>query len=157
MDKRERVSPAVGYVALRRGRISNPGHAYLVTTVVKGREPLFANWTAASVACRIWNQELNGSQFLAWVLMPDHFHGVLQLGEQTSLSDVMQRYKGRVAATVNRQLARSGPLWQDGFHDHALRREEDLRQIAWYIVENPLRAGLTSTLGNYPYWNLDWV
>jgi len=58
---------------------------------------------------------------------------------------------------VNRQLYRSGSLWQDGFHDHALRREEDLKQVAWYIVANPLRAGLADRLGDYPYWNLDWV
>jgi putative transposase len=156
MDNREGVSPAKGYVALRRGRVSSPGHVYLVTSVVLGRQLLFADWTAASAACRIWNQEVDGSHFLAWVLMPDHFHGVLQLGEDASLSDVMQRYKGRIAATVNRLLGRSGPLWQDGFHDHALRREEDLRQIAWYIVANPLRAGLTNRLGDHPYWNLDW-
>ncbi len=48
-------------------------------------------------------------------------------------------------------------LWQKGFHDRALRREEDLVTVARYVVANPLRAGLVEKLGDYPLWDAIWV
>ena len=48
-------------------------------------------------------------------------------------------------------------IWQSGFHDHALRREEDLAQLARYIVANPLRAGLAQRVGDYPHWDAAWL
>jgi REP element-mobilizing transposase RayT len=49
------------------------------------------------------------------------------------------------------------PRWQEGFHDHALRREEDLRDIARYIVLNPVRAGLVRNIREYPLWDAVWL
>lgn len=48
-------------------------------------------------------------------------------------------------------------IWQAGFHDHAVRREEDLAGIARYIVANPLRAGLVDAIGDYPLWDALWL
>jgi hypothetical protein len=48
-------------------------------------------------------------------------------------------------------------LWQKGYHDRALRRDEDLQQAARYIVANPLRAGLVKRLGDYPLWDAVWL
>lgn len=58
---------------------------------------------------------------------------------------------------AERNLDRRGPVWQRGFHDHALRREEDLRAVACYIVGNPLRAGLVQHVGDYPLWDTIWI
>ena len=93
---------------------------------------------------------------MAWVVMPDHFHWLIEL-QQGSLSDLMQKTKSRSTKTVNRLTGRKVPLWQKGFHDRALRREEDLVKTARYIVANPLRAGLVQKLGDYPLWDAVWV
>ena len=42
-----------GHAALRRGRIATTGHAYLVTTVIRGREPIFADVRAAQAVARM--------------------------------------------------------------------------------------------------------
>jgi REP element-mobilizing transposase RayT len=55
------------------------------------------------------------------------------------------------------QLNRCGRLWQPGYHDHALRREEDLVATARYLVANPLRAGLVQHIGDYPLWDAVWL
>ena len=149
--------PRPGYTALRKGRVSTTGQVYLVTTVVAGRAPIFANWLSAAPACRLFHRPVEDSRFLAWVLMPDHFHGVLELGEGASLPQVMRLYKGRTAVAVNREMGRRGSLWQDGFHDHALRKEEDLEQVARYVVENPIRAGMVDRVSDYPFWNAEWL
>ena len=47
--------------------------------------------------------------------------------------------------------------WQDGFHDHALRKEDDLIDVARYIVANPVRAGLVRKVGDYSLWDAKWL
>jgi REP element-mobilizing transposase RayT len=69
----------------------------------------------------------------------------------------MQQLKSRTAIALNRSTGRSGTVWQSGFHDHALRREEDLKATARYLVANPLRAGLVKSLRDYPFWNAVWL
>jgi REP element-mobilizing transposase RayT len=93
---------------------------------------------------------------MAWLVMPDHVHWLLVL-QRGSLSALMRRVKGRSAKQINQLTGRSGKLWQDGFHDRALRREEDVLPAARYIVANSLRAGLVSRVGDYPLWDAGWL
>lgn len=85
--------------------------------------------------------------------MPDHWHGLIELGEGVNLSSVVQRIKGVTARQVNQSCAFGGPLWAKGFHDHALRRDEAIEQVARYIIANPVRAGLVEDPMDYPYWD----
>ena len=94
---------------------------------------------------------------LAWVLMPDHLHGVLQLGERDKLDLVVSRLKSASARHANRVLRRTGGIWVKAFHDHALRNDEDLLDAARYVVANPVRAGLVPRVGDYPFWNAVWL
>jgi REP element-mobilizing transposase RayT len=88
--------------------------------------------------------------------MPDHFHGLLRTGK-LELSTVMNSFKGVTARRLNLELGLSGHFWQPGFHDRALRREENRKEVARYIVANPLRAGLVSSIGDYPHWDSNWL
>ena len=69
----------------------------------------------------------------------------------------MQRTKGHSAISINRILGNQGQLWQKGFHDRAIRKEEDMQEIARYVVANPLRAGLVEKIGDYPLWDVIWL
>jgi REP element-mobilizing transposase RayT len=148
-----------GHAALRNGRASICNTVYLITTTTENRTPLFTHFPAASSAARCFEDAtlLRESRMLAWVLMPDHAHWLLQLGETDSLGDVIGRLKSASSRHTNRALNRTGPLWSKAFHDHALREEEDLQAVARYIVANPLRAGLVKRIGDYPFWNAVWL
>ena len=50
-----------------------------------------------------------------------------------------------------------GAIWQDNYHDQAVRAEEDLRKMARYIVANPLRANLVEHIGDYSLWDAVWL
>ncbi|MFG1491307.1 transposase, partial [Oceanospirillum sp. HFRX-1_2] len=65
--------------------------------------------------------------------------------------------KGRSAHFVNLSLGISGKLWQPGFYDRALRRENDRKAIARYIVANPLRKGIVKSVSDYSFWNSDFL
>lgn len=146
-------------ISLRRGRFSEPGRIYLLTTVIDQRRPVFANFTLARMTIQSLREcDIAGeSATLAFVLMPDHLHWLFQL-QGAELSAVARRFKSVSARMVNRTLGTSGvPLWQAGFHDRALRREEDLQGIARYIVANPVRAGLVKSVREYPHWDAVWL
>ncbi|HVT35604.1 MAG TPA: transposase, partial [Nevskiaceae bacterium] len=151
--------PLKGHNALRKGRVSLPWQIYNVTTATVDRRPVFSDFDCACAASRCFarTQLLGDAAMLAWVLMPDHVHWLIQLGERDSLDLVISRLKSASAREVNRLRASSGNLWQRSFHDHALRREEDLKTAARYIVGNPVRAGLAEHVGGYPYWNAIWL
>ncbi len=94
---------------------------------------------------------------LAWVLMPDHWHGLVQLGDRQDLASTVRRFKIITSRSCNAQQNRNGAVWQACYHDHALRRDEDILDTARYIVMNPVRAGLVSKIGNYPFWDAVWL
>ena len=94
---------------------------------------------------------------LAWVLMPDHWHGIVVLDSPIPLSQLMKRAKGSTAHAFNRQSDRHGSVWKDGFHDRAIRRDEDVVAVARYVVANPIRAGLVDSVADYPFWDAAWL
>ena len=69
----------------------------------------------------------------------------------------MCRVKSRSSRSVNLLRGNSEPVWQRGYYDRALRRDEDRKAAARYIVMNPLRAGLVKRLGDYPLWDAIWL
>jgi REP element-mobilizing transposase RayT len=89
--------------------------------------------------------------------MPDHLHWLFQLGTGLSLSDVVKALKARSAHQINKVLTRQGVVWQKAFHDHAIRREEDLRHHGRYLVANPLRKRIVTEIGCYPLWDAVWI
>lgn len=146
------------YSDLRKGRFSEPGREYLVTSVTAGRKEVFRDfWNARLLVQALRQTEEEGQgRWLAWVIMPDHFHALLSL-EDANLGRVMNVAKGRAARWINQRTGSVAPLWQPAFHDHALRREEDRREVARYIAANPLRRGLVQRLGDYPHWDSVWL
>ncbi|WP_248746776.1 transposase [Pseudomonas sp. MWU12-2037] len=143
---------------LRIGRYSEPGRIYLLTAVVQNREPVFQDFYLGRLLVNSLRtaQEEYSARALAWVVMPDHFHWLVEL-QKASLEELMGKTKSRTTLAVNQRMDRVGPLWQKGFHDRALRREEDLPAMARYIVANPLRAGLVTRVGDYPLWDAVWL
>ena len=150
----------MSYDDLRKGRYSEQQQVYFVTTILAERKQhYFADFSCARCVVAemraLRDDEVVCS--LAWVIMPDHVHWLFQLGERMDLSAAVIRFKACSARRVNEHLNRQGALWQKSFYDHALRKDEDVRGIARYIVANPLRAGLVENIGDYPLWDAIWL
>ena len=138
---------------LRKGRISLPNHAYLVTIVTASRNPAFSSFASARAAVRCLHDSdvVRHVQTLVFVVMPDHVHWLLQLEERGCLPEAVRLYKAKVSLAIGQQI------WQRGFHDHAVRDDESLRDIARYIIANPLRAGLAKSIREYSHWDAIWL
>jgi len=155
-DMLDRATVHIGRMAspnLQRGRFSQVGAHYTITAITNRRRPLFYDSASASVVVRELEAASNcGIEPLAWVLMPDHLHIVLQLSHG-ALCRAMQAFKSRTA----RAQGAAGPIWQAGFYDHCIRNHEDLLRQARYVIENPLRRGLVARREDYPYWWCRWI
>lgn len=143
--------------ALLRCRTSVVGHFYVTTSVTAGRQSLFAAPECAAVLMHQFkaSDARGASRSFAWVIMPDHFHWVMQL-RGGALGPCVQSLKSRSAVAINAALGRRAPVWQRGYYEHWIRDEHDIRQQVLYVMGNPVRAGLASRLGDYPYGWCRW-
>jgi REP element-mobilizing transposase RayT len=143
---------------LRTGRFSESGRIYLLTAVTCNRSPIFNDWRLGRLVVNELKhaQQSGAADSLAWVVMPDHIHWLIEL-HNGDLPKLMQGTKSRSARAVNKARGCHEPLWQKGYFDRALRREEDLKDMARYIIANPLRAGLVTRIGDYPLWDAIWL
>lgn len=144
---------------LRLGRVSLPDQPYHIITATHERRPLLADLAAARVVI-LAMRHMHDAGWLhshAWVLMPDHLHWLFTLGERANLSVTLNRFKSGSAHAVRGLRPEIAHVWQTGFFDHGVRSDEDLRGIARYIVANPLRAGLCGNVGDYPWWDAEWL
>jgi REP element-mobilizing transposase RayT len=144
---------------LRTGRRSGVGVAYLVTFSTYERCPLFFDLYLGRVVVRALRfcDSQRWTQTWAFVVMPDHVHWMFRLEVDRSLSAVVGSLKKFSARKINERRCSAGAVWQAGFHDHAMRREEDVASAARYIVRNPIRSGLVRRVGDYSLWDAVWV
>ncbi len=88
---------------LRRHRVSHPGRLYMLTTVTHQRRPLFHNFNLARLVVNHLRQadRENSCVTLAWVVMPDHVHWLIEL-KQVTLATLMRRFKSRSSHALHK-------------------------------------------------------
>jgi putative transposase len=95
---------------------------------------------------------------LAYCLMPNHWHLVLQAGSQTNLSTWMQWLT--VTHThrwhAHRRTAGEGPLYQGRFKSFPVQQDEHFLTLCRYVEANALRARLVRRAENWRWGSL-WL
>ncbi len=81
--------------------------------------------------------------------MPGHLHLLVEGGSESGLPQFMKDFKQQTSYSY--RCSNSEILWQKSYYDHILRAEEDVCQVARYIVANPVRAALATVASDYPY------
>jgi len=161
-------------IRLRENDYSSSG-AYFVTICTYQRECLFGDVVngemrmseAGKIVAAVWEglaERFPVVVFGDFVVMPNHFHGLLVIADAgrgvacrapnpnrqaekwgaasgaPTLGVVVRGFKSISAISINRLLCRQGmPLWQRNYYEHVIRGDEDLASVRRYIVENPLK------------------
>jgi len=95
---------------------------------------------------------------IAYCLMPTHYHFLLCLEEDGVLSPFIQRLFNSYTQAFNKQQGRSGTLFEGRARSVLVDTGEYVIHLCRYIHLNPVRAGLVTHLGEWPYSNyLEWV
>ena len=121
-------------------------------------------WLQFVIESLLWARTQGRIWLLGYVMMDDHFHVLLSLREDATLANIMEGLTRHTARQANRLRGQGGQFWQEGYHDHAIRDEEDLWRHLQYMHENPVRRGWVqkadeyewSTAHNRRKQDLDW-
>jgi putative transposase len=138
---------------LRKGRISEDFACYSITKTVNFRRNVLANESAARVLLESWQylRAHDRMKLFAFCIMPDHVHLVLCLMPGNNLSKLMEDTGKFTSRELNKLLRTRGQFWQESFHDHRCRNENELYELCLYIEHNPVRAGLVQAAELWPY------
>lgn len=91
-----------------------------------------------------------GHTVLAYCLMPNHLHLVVECGE-ASLSESVRVLLYRYARFWNRRRGVLGHAFQGRHYSKACREDRYLRALFVYVHANPLRAGLARRPSDWPW------
>jgi len=109
------------------------------------------------------NSHKTNVRLINHIVMPNHVHALLTLNHSTtekqtnrfgslitgSISSLINHYKGNVTKYANRnQLSWVG--WQERFHDHIVRNQDNFDRINQYISSNPSYWPTDRYYRNYP-------
>ena len=76
---------------------------------------------------------------LAWVLLDNHFHLLLQVNKDYGLSKFMQRLGGSMTTYANEKYAQTGSLFQGSYRSRTVDNDHYLQYLVLYIaVKNVL-------------------
>ena len=84
-------------------------------------------------------------RLIAWVIMPNHVHMLLAPFCGEHLPSIMHSIKSFTASRINKELGRSGQLWQHESFDRYIRNLRHHAATVTYIENNPVKAGLCSS------------
>ncbi len=90
-------------------------------------------------------------RLLAWCIMPNHVHVVIECWSDWPLADIIQSWKSFTAKEANKILNRTGAFWFREYHDRFIRDEKHFSNAIEYIYHNPVKAGLVSSPEKWSY------
>lgn len=92
-------------------------------------------------------------RILAWTLLPNHFHLLLEEIRDNGISKFMQRLCGSMSMAANAKYSEKGSLFQGSYKSRTVDTDEYLSYLAFYIqVKNVLElypGGLKAALHNF--------
>ncbi len=83
-------------------------------------------------------------RLLAWVVMPNHIHVLVEIFEGYPQASLMHSWKSFTTRQIQKNCAWNGQLWQEDVFDRYVRSENHLQHCVTYIHENPVAAGLVA-------------
>ncbi len=88
-------------------------------------------------------------KIIAWCIMPNHVHILIEVFNGFSLSEIIHSWKSFSANQINNLLNRTGQVWMMEYFDRYIRDYEHFDKVVNYIHNNPVKAGLVKNPAEY--------
>lgn len=110
----------------------------------------------AFIACIAWATDRIPVRLLAYCLMPNHFHLVVQPTEDGQLSRFMKSLEGTHSKRwhLHRQSTGHGAVYQSRFKAFPIQSDRHFYTVCRYVERNALRAGLVERAEDWPWGSL---
>lgn len=86
----------------------------------------------------------------AFVLMSNHFHLMLST-PQGNLGNTMKYFMSKTSRQIAREAGRINHVFGARYKWSLLHEQQSVAYVLKYIYRNPVRAGITQTVEDYPY------
>ena len=93
-------------------------------------------------------------KLLAFCLMPNHFHLVLQPTHSAAISPFMQWWMTSHVRRYHRHYHSHGHVWQGRFKSFPIQQDAHLLTVVRYVLQNPVRAHLVDRAPEWPWSSL---
>ena len=137
-------------------RTNIPGGTYFFTVVTHNRAPIFINEWRVEVMRQALRKVMvvRPFQIDAIVVLPEHLHCIWRMPDgdadySSRWREIKKAASRQIDTTTNNRNERM--VWQRRFWEHAIRDENDWRRHVDYIHFNPVKHGLVSSPGEWPY------
>ena len=87
----------------------------------------------------------------SYCLLGNHYHLLVEIGDEGTLSPGMQWLNGVYAMSFNRRHGYVGHLFQGRFKSREITSDEDLLRTDLYIVWNPVKHGFCQSPADWPW------
>jgi putative transposase len=141
-------------------------YEFYFTVCARHQGTPFTNRTLADkvIDSLLWTKTKYLWLLYCYCLMPDHLHFVCRLTEREvklmnagargivaeGVIDHLARFKS-FTTNVSWKLGYRGALWQKSSYDRVLDMMKPFEEVAFYVLENPIRRGLAQNWEDWPY------
>ena len=138
----------------RRANVA--GGTYFFTVVTHQRTPIFTTEERIEMLRQVIRKVMTTHPFEidAMVVLPEHLHCIWRLPPDDA--DFSSRWR-EIKKATSRQIStvtnarNERMVWQRRFWEHAIRDDADWRKHMDYIHYNPVKHGLVSSPGQWPW------
>jgi putative transposase len=130
-------------------RLKDSRTQYFITCVTFDRKPILREFGYLCLECLQEITRAKSVALTAWVIMPDHYHMVVDVDHST-ISSFVQSAKQSFSKKYRKQTSHQGKVWQLRFWGHIIRDEGDFRNHLDYIHYNPVKHGVATDPFLYP-------
>jgi REP element-mobilizing transposase RayT len=131
-------------------------YRYFLTFCVRDRLPVFRDTQIVEQTLKQLRRTSGLERFaiLAYCVMPDHAHLLVEgLEADSDFKRFAKMAKQRSGGAYAR--SRHARLWQEGYYERVRREDDDTRELARYIINNPVRGDLVESPADYPFLGSD--
>ena len=131
-------------------------YIYFITTCTINKAAIFTDdlLNHKITDCISSQRQQFGFKIFCYCLMPNHLHLLLTpFDSGTAVSQFIGAFKS-ASTRLCWKHGLTGKVWQNRYYDHILRKNEDIKTVAEYVLHNPVRKGLVEDWRDYKYCGL---
>lgn len=119
----------------------------------EGRGACILRNDAYAIVVRTALEHFDGERYrlIAWVIMPNHVHVLIEQLEGFPLGDIVRGWKSFSAKEINKVRGLRDAVWAPDYHDRYIRDGRHLGDAVAYIENKPINARLVKQARDWPY------
>jgi putative transposase len=134
-------------------RVLSSTRTFFATTKTSGGRALFQSERNAALMIDVLRSYVAAGKFQLhdFVVMPNHLHVLITVGDGMTIEKAMQLIKGGFSYRLKKDFGYLGEVWQRGFFESRVNDQPSFLKHREYIAANPVNAGLVDSPERFPY------